>query len=1021
MDETIVSYGCTLEETDLTGAGFTNVTLSGSGLKNNDVNLSGDFDLLTVSSPSKVNLLSGSIQKMVVNSGGKGSAIDLASKTTVNFLEVHGASDFTGKGTIKKADLKVNGSTFETPPQSYEGNVLVPSITPKHGATNISVDSVIKLSFGEAIYRSSGASLTASYVEDSVIELRKGSSSGSTVSFDVSLSSNNSVITITPDSKLERDTKYYVILKGGTVRSGDGLKNEAQTYYFNTGEDNITLEPTPNPKNGATNVATSARITLTFDEAIYQNNSGKSTVTSSYLGSDVLELREGSSSGTQVKFSASITGNKVITITPTNGLSNNSKYYVIVKGGSIQNSSGKTNSRFISSFTCGTAEDVLVPIITPQDGAIGVPASTDIELRFDEALYDASGNRLSDNSTSRSYVKNSVVKLTSGSATGSSVSFSVSSIGSNRNILLVPSSNLSLNTVYYVTIQVGTLQNANGEFNQKQVYSFKVGTGLSMTITPKNGASDVERNSSITLDFRDRVYQPGAIELVSGNVSNYMQSVATLKDNRGNPVSFTARIADLGASGSGKRITLTPTEALAASTTYTLTIPENKLLSYSQGQPSEGNAAFSSSFTTSSSVLVPTVTPANDSVNVQTDTAIHLAFAETLYYKDGKALTKEHVMSSVAELRAGSKTGTSVGFTADILNGKEIVLKPIAPLAQGTTYYVILKADTLQNSSSSTATRNKELVYRFTTVAEPSMDAPRLTSFDIQTISGEKKHQIELSFEEAVYDKDKNSLSAEKLKEIFVLRKGSTSGLAVSLEEEIVSERITLTPDQLLEPGVYYLTAEKGLLSNEAGNKNQAIQIKLEVAAPVVNLTGSDIGKDSATMEVDYTYPGTLRMTMKEGSKTEETVVTTFEPPEPKESYEKTINGMKEGVEYTVTLYYKALYTGSSEVKKTYTFRTAAVSTDTTLSKVWVEYGNGGKSTAELNAGVYETILPSDYNKVTVIPIPNDAKATVSVAGGTDLGNGAYEVTLTGAKTTVEITVKAESGSTAKYTLEISQ
>lgn len=236
VKETTVSYGCTLEETNLPREGFTNVTLSGSSLKDNDVNLSGDFDLLTVSSPSRLNLLSGTIQKMVVNSEGKGSEIDLASKTTVNSLEVRGASDFTGKGTIKKADLKVSGSTFETPPQSYEGDVLVPGITPKHGATNVSVDSVIKLTFGETIYRTSGSSITSSYVEDSVVELRKGSSSGSTVSFDVSLSSNNSVITITPDSKLEKDTKYYVILKGGTVKNRDGLKNEAQTYYFNTGD-----------------------------------------------------------------------------------------------------------------------------------------------------------------------------------------------------------------------------------------------------------------------------------------------------------------------------------------------------------------------------------------------------------------------------------------------------------------------------------------------------------------------------------------------------------------------------------------------------------------------------------------------------------------------------------------------------------------------------------------------------------------------------------------------------------------
>ena len=62
------------------------------------------------------------------------------------------------------------------------------------------------------MYKDTGADLTSSYVENSVVELREGSVDGPLKSFSAVISSTRKLITITPDSDLKDDTVYYVIV-----------------------------------------------------------------------------------------------------------------------------------------------------------------------------------------------------------------------------------------------------------------------------------------------------------------------------------------------------------------------------------------------------------------------------------------------------------------------------------------------------------------------------------------------------------------------------------------------------------------------------------------------------------------------------------------------------------------------------------------------------------------------------------------------------------------------------------------
>ena len=401
VTNTAVNYGATLRESSLSGNGFGDVTISGSGLASQTVSLSGTFDTVTMSSDTTLELTSGRISELAVNSGAAGSTIDMARNTTVTKATINASSSFTGEGKVINAVQNVANVTFETEPTTLTGTgvsagKLQPTVSPTNAKTGVSPRTTITLTFKEALTNASGKTLTDSYIESSVVELRRSSSSGTKVSFEASINSTKKVITITPDSTLSEDTRYYVIVKANSLTNSSGTKNTAFSSYFVTGEKGV-LEPEVSPADGKTNVSAGTKITLTFDEAIYDYDGD--SITGSYIEDEMVELRRGSEKGTLVSFDGSINSTKkVVTITPTRDLSEDYTYYVIVIGGSITNRDDEENTEFVSSFTVGS-DGVLIPETDPEDGEDNVSRGTDIVITFDEKIYrndDGDSMRASD-------------------------------------------------------------------------------------------------------------------------------------------------------------------------------------------------------------------------------------------------------------------------------------------------------------------------------------------------------------------------------------------------------------------------------------------------------------------------------------------------------------------------------------------------------------------------------------------------------------------------------------------------
>ena len=361
----------------LFGPGFSNVTVNGSA----DVTLKGSFPFINVDgSKAKVILNSGSIDKLNVT--GKYSDITAESGTSIATATANVESYFHGTGTISQMNVNADGITYETKPKKWTiaSNADTPAaaedtvgitFSPKNGATKVYLDTKITITFDSAMKMYDGDSISNSDLDD-FIELRKSSSGGSTVGFSATINSAKKIITITPDSNLSENTRYYVIMGSKSLKDADGVANEKQTIYFNTGTSVQSLTTTYSPTDGTGTVSVNPSITISFSEGVVRYSNGATISSSDSYIKDCLVFKTTNSSGTNVSYSASINSSKkTITITPSSALTLNQKYYLAVVASKLKTSGGTTVPASSVTWTTGYTTPVLSSYtVSPGDTSI---------------------------------------------------------------------------------------------------------------------------------------------------------------------------------------------------------------------------------------------------------------------------------------------------------------------------------------------------------------------------------------------------------------------------------------------------------------------------------------------------------------------------------------------------------------------------------------------------------------------------------------------------------------------------
>jgi len=211
------------------------------------------------------------------------------------------------------------------------------------------------------------------------------------------------------------------------------------------------------------------------------------------------------------------------------------------------------------------------------------------------------------------------------------------------------------------------------------------------TTTPVNGAVNQTTTPTITINFSESVSATNTafkIECPTGTPQTFTQSASPA-------ASFT----------------LTPTSALPAGTTCTVTVVANQITDTDTNDPPDNMAAdFTFTFTTDAAPTVTSTTPVNGAPSVATNTTVVVNFSES-------------VAATTSSFTIECPTGTPKTFTLSASPSATFTLTPTSALPAGTTCTVTVIAAQIHDSDAFDPpdTMPANFVFSFTTDAAPSV------------------------------------------------------------------------------------------------------------------------------------------------------------------------------------------------------------------------------------------------------------------------------------------------------------
>ncbi len=620
-------------------------------------------------------------------------------------------TDDSGYGFFQLHPDSPESWTFHTsaasPPQ-------VVSLSPQDDASDIdNTGQTFTIIFDEAL-QNSGYFLIRNASGDSFEEFQTS---------DLTIDGNS--ISFSPQNNFELGESYYITFQNVSDFEGAIAQNMSNTFW------NFTIvDATPpelvslSPSSGDLNVDTQAKLVLTYDEPVYLNSNPETTPSIQIWRLNGLNFE------TYNLPSPNVTGfgTNSITINPTSSFEENTKYYVRVINAIVDDLGAKApNIIDPAEWGFDTGSPPQLMSLTPANLAIDVPASTSLDLTFDEPVFI--GTSPSPGIT---------IKRTSDDELIEYINFNdaslVSGFGTNT-VTIQPSSYLPGETEISITMSSNSIQDASGDnpgniIGTDWTFTTEVLETIPPTITsfsPVNSATNVSRTNWVyTLTFSEPVKAGSGLIILKKTITTPFIA-ATVGTSR---VSFSGNevIIDFNADGGADGL------MLEENTTYFLEMASGVITDLA-GNDFSGLSDTDYTFTTEGpGDITPPVLVSLDPPNFAEEVAVDqwdysITFDEPIQLtnspgvgfqlRDNSDVLIAEVFSSGASISGNT---LSVDFNYDgELDG--------SPLEHSTTYHIEIESGYVEDlAGNDYAGFSNNTTWQFETIEAPDNDPPIVIS-----------------------------------------------------------------------------------------------------------------------------------------------------------------------------------------------------------------------------------------------------------------------------------------------------
>ena len=356
---------------------------------------------------------------------------------------------------------------------------------------------------------------------------------------------SGSVATFTPAANLAFNTLFTATITTGAQDQAGASLSSNYVWTFMT-----VPAPTPPtvistaPINGATAVPTNHALTAAFSEAM--------TSASINSGTFLLTVKGGASVSGVVTY---VAAGSIATFTPDASLQPDTVYTATITTGANDLNGTALAQNYVWSFTTAA-----LPVVTPPTVTSTIPAGLALDVPYNQivsATFSTAMNPATINSGS--------FTLTGPGATPVSGLVAYASVG--NTLTFTPTSNLAADTTFTATITTKAQDLAGIGLVNDYVWTFTTGTtpvAVSpelVSTVPLNAATDVALNQAVSATFT-KAMNPLTL------------TTATFLLYQGDSASGTPIVATITYDAINFVATLTPTDQLTASTTYTATVTD---------------------------------------------------------------------------------------------------------------------------------------------------------------------------------------------------------------------------------------------------------------------------------------------------------------------------------------------------------------------------------------------------------------------------------------------------------------